>query len=193
MSTSAVDLAAAWAERYGDEPVPLLAPLPVWDAPVNTEAEAAAIVGAIQLHEGTAARIRAQYEAVAAQHERMAEFLRERFGGRLREFTQRETDGAKTKSVKLVTGQGGDKPVMLKFRTVPGTLKIVDPKAAEDWVAGEIDPTEHADWLRVVPETCKPIAAKFKQHHAETGEIPPGCETVPKREAFYVDGKEAET
>jgi len=133
------DFQAGWVERYGDEAEQDaaemegrgLARVP-FDLMIQTEQDAAVVVGAIQLRRDTARRIREQAEQMAAQAEREADRLEDRFTPQLRNFTERSIGDGKKKSIKLVTGQGGSLPTTLGFRSVKGGLRIVDEKKAKD-------------------------------------------------------------
>ena len=143
---------------------------------IQTEQDAALVVGAIQLRRTTAARIRAQAEAMAVQVERAADWIEETYQLQLAGWTRNQLTG-KVKSVRLVTGQGDGQPAQLGFRTTAAHLKVVDDEKA---IASAPD-----EFIRTKIEKS-PIVAKFAEHFKATGEILPGCELLPESEKFYV-------
>ena len=178
------ELAAAQAERDAEElETRGIARIP-WGLIVNSDESAEQVIAGIQLRRDSAARERAQVEKRAQRAERDADRYEEHFRGQLVAYTlaQLAATSATTKHIKLVTGQGGDKPTQMGFRMVPGGLRIVDAEQALDWGG------DQEDELKFVKVTTayKPIAAAFKQHYAETGEIPPGTEFVDDKETFYI-------
>ena len=144
---------------------------------IREERDAVLVLAAIQLRRDTARRIREQAEQMAAQAERAAAWIEERFKQQLEGFTRSRLTG-KAKGIKLITGQGGNEPTVMGFRTSPTRLKIVDQEQA-------VANAPSAEFIRT-KVTNEPIADKFKEHWLTTGEIPAGCEVVPKQEVFYI-------
>jgi len=148
---------------------------------IVSEHDAAYVVGEIQRRRDWAA----QMESVAAQVRQDADRLEQYFAGQLEAFTARQIKGTRAKSIKLVTGQGGSEPARLGFRKVKGGLRIVDKEAAIAWARECCSDEEYADYVRErVIES--PVADRFKQHFAETGECPGGCEVVEDEEKFFI-------
>ena len=189
--TGAVALQDAWDEQYGPDAASDaeglaqrgIARIP-WDFAVECVEDAGIVVGAIQLRRDTARRIREQAEQMAAQAEREADRIEERFTPALRTVTERAIAGGKTKSIKLITGQGGDAPTVMGFRKVTGGLRIVDKDKALAWAKEELPDAVNVKTVET------PVAATLKTHYEDTGEIADGCEVVPDDNRFYVkEGK----
>ena len=179
------ELALAQAEQDADElEFRGIARVP-WGLTIQTEADAAVVVGAVQLRRDTAQRRRAQTEKLAAQEERDAERIEERYRGQLSAFTLIALAGQTVKSIALVTGQGGDKPTRMGFRNVPGGLRIVDKDKAMQWAAENLTSSEIEECI-IVKQTQTPVAEAYKARFAETGEIPDGCNVVPDEQRFYI-------
>jgi len=153
---------------------------------VQTEQDAAVVVGAIQLRRDTASRIREQANQMATQAKREANRLEELFRGQLSAYTLKATASGKARSIKLVTGQGGDKPTQMGFRTVKGGLRIVDADAAMNWVQHNGEGDEAS--AEFVKETVRyaPVADTFKAHFADTGEVPDGCIVTEDEQRFFI-------
>jgi len=185
----ALALQDAWDDKYGPEAAVDAADLAQrgigripFDLVVESEQDAAIVVGAIQLRRDTARRIREQAEQMAAQAEREADRIEERFTPALRSFTERAIEGGTARSIKIITGQGGSAPTAMGFRKVAGGLRIVDKDAAMAWA---IDESIEADAVSV-KTVMAPVAAAFKAHYDATGEIPGGCEVTESEDRFYV-------
>ena len=181
------EIAEAWEERYKGAAAEIaeveshgLMAVP-YNLAVTTEKDAAFVVGAIQLRRGTAERIKAQANAMAAQIERDADRLETHFAGQLEGYTREHLVG-KAKSIKIVTGQGGEKLAVMGFRTVRGGLRIEDKEKALDW-GGEQE--NELDFVNV-KTTYAPIAAAFKKHFETTGEMPAGCLLKDDTESFTI-------
>jgi len=185
-----MELAQDWAEEFGVQAADDAAEmrqrgllLPAYNLILETEEDAAEVVGASQSRRDTARCIRAQAEEKAAPYDREAERIEERFHDQLKHFTRTHLVG-KAKSITLVTGHGGDTPTRLGFRMVPGGLRIVDKDAATGW--GLDNEGEREGSLVKKTVTYSPIAAALKERCTETGEIPDGCEVVADLEKFYI-------
>jgi|GEM_PF-5578532 len=184
------ELADAWVERYGPDAAEDgaaleqrgLVRLP-FSLLIQTEADAAVVVGAVQLRRDTARRIREQAEQMAAQADREADRIEEHFLNQLQEWTAKQIAGTKAKSVKLITGQGGASPAVVGFRRVPGGLRIVESDKAIAWAKDHDDDSGGFLSISVVE---KPVAAEFKRHFEQTGEVPAGCEVTEETDKFYV-------
>ena len=144
--------------------------------------DAGLVVGALQDCDATEARIQAQADTMKNAVRRYRDWLWRQYEYPLKQLAASELQGKKQKSLKLLTGQGGDKPAKLGFRTVKGSLRIVNKEEAVQW-ADRDDTT--VGFIKTLTEH-KPIAAKFKEHFEQTGEIPDGCEVTEDEERFYV-------
>lgn len=126
--------------------------------------------------EAEKSRVQAQAALIVKQLDADAENLRFIYDADLQEWTRAELSrrGNRRKSLALLQGTAC-------FRSVPPSLKISDPAAALAYA------------LSCVPAavTARPTldADKYRQAANEAlqnGEILPGVETVPAREAFSV-------
>ena len=152
---------------------------------VQTEQDAAVVVGAIQLRRDTASRIREQANQMATQAEREADRLEELFRGQLSAYTLKATASGKSKSIKLVTGQGGSAPTQMGFRTVKGGLRIVDKDKAMRWAAEELTSSQIEQCI-TVKQIQTPVADAYKARFAETGELPDGCIVTEDEQRFFI-------
>jgi hypothetical protein len=164
-------------EQYGIATIP-------YGMPVTNIVDATRVVSVLQLLRDTAGRKRAQAEQEATLLEREADRIEATYTPALAAFTRSQLAG-KVKSITLATGQGGDKPARMGFRTVKGGLRIVDKEAAVAWAE-----LEKLNDLLAVEVVTKPIADRFKAwyeaHKKETGEVPDGCIVEPDKESFRV-------
>ncbi len=133
--------------------------------------------------EAEKARVTAQAAAIVKQLESDAEGLRFLYGSQLEAYCRAKIaqSGGRRKSVHFLQGS-------CAFRTVPAGLRVADMGAALQFAQERLP-----EAVKVVQTldmgAYREAAAKRLQ---ETGEVLPGCEPTPEREAFSVKFGKAE-
>ena len=168
---------AAELEQHGIARMP-------WNLVVADNEDVAQVIGHIQHRREFAARERAQAEYTASKAELDADRIWERYEGQLRDFTERAIGDKGARHIKVRTGHGGRKPTRVGFRRVPGGLRVVDDERAMRWAADEFTASKIEDFIKVT-QTQTPVADAYKQHFADTGEIPEGCIVFEDEDKFY--------
>jgi tetrahydromethanopterin S-methyltransferase subunit G len=116
-------------------------------------------------------RILARARELREAHESRLEYLKAKCEPLLQEFTRKEIDGKKERSIKLLSGTVG-------FRKGVGSLDFTDEPAAVAWAEANLP-----DAIKVtVTLQKKPV----KDLVEGTGEVPPGCEYTPGEDKFYI-------
>ena len=184
------EIAEAWDESGWDAQLDEITDkrVPVtrvpWDYPVQTIEDATFIIAAKLQAKVAIASMRAQTEAKIAVMERYCDSLDSRYQLPIEHIVKRELAGGTKKSMSLVTGVGSV-PTKVGFRSVKGTLKVVNAASAVAW-AKECEWGEGTPPFVKTEEVIKPIAATFKAHFKATGEVPPGTEITEDEERFFV-------
>lgn len=115
------------------------------------------------------ARVKAQAAVILAALDRREQSLKGRFDAQLADWARERLAGAKTKTLRLLQGT-------IAFRTVAGSLRLIDKEAA--FVHAR---TELPECIITREELD---AAAYRKRAQETGEVLPGIETVPGRESM---------
>ena len=138
---------------------------------IDTEQHANWLLRKLANLDAEKARVKAQAEAILHQLDTDREGLLYLYGSQLEAFTRQELEktGNRRKSLTLLQGT-------CSFRSVPARMSINDPAAA----------LLHA--RENLPEAIKTVETLDRTayvHRAETtGELLPGIEALPAREAF---------
>ena len=122
-------------------------------------------------------RIRKQYETRTAQLDTDRAELLHLYGGELEAFARRELDSTRSRRKSLTLLQG-----TLSFRKVNASVRLFDALEALRWAE-----ENRQDLLHVTPTLdttgFRELATKTLE---ETGELLPGMEFLPEREAFSI-------
>ena len=127
---------------------------------------------------GERARIAAGAAAMLTDIDRKLSALDYVFGTHAEQTTRKvlQREGSKAKHIKTPYGN-------CKFRNVPGGLTVTDQDALLQAVTMGLLPAEIARHRHTIDVNMTAL----KKLHAETGEIPEGCELKPATERFYIE------
>ncbi len=135
------------------------------------------VLGKIADARQRAARVRENAEAIAHQHEAEADGLLWQFGPALADFTRRETEGSKRRSVRLLNGQIG-------FRTKPAAFTVSDDAAALSWVKENLPAVLRLD-RRALADVLA-VTEEGNAVHGATGERLAFVAVMPAEDVFFV-------
>ncbi len=133
------------------------------------------VLGKIADARAGAARIRENAEAMARDKEREAEHLLWLYGPALQEFTRKQTEGTKKKSVRLFHG-------VLGYRTKPAAFAFEDC-AARAWASQNAPEALRLD--RRALEAVLTISETGQAVVRDTGEVLTFATISPAEEVFY--------
>lgn len=125
-------------------------------------------------------RIKAQAEAMIARLQTDHDRLTHLFGNELEAWARTELlrRGGRRKSLHTLQGSLG-------FRTVPASVRITDERAALDYARARPEQFPRAVYTeeRLRTGVYSVLAKRAMQ---QTGEVMPGVELIPEREAFRI-------
>ena len=125
-------------------------------------------------------RIKEQAEKMLSAITARRRALEWRFGREFREMVERDLaqqKGKKKRSVEYLTGRAG-------FRTLPGKVFVQNKEELVNWCAINLP--------KAVPMEPVLHVTPIMEHFDATGEIPPGCDILAKRDKFYPSTGEKE-
>ena len=126
--------------------------------------------------EAEQARVKAQSTLILARIAKEQAAFLDRFQAELEEYTRKQIEGGKRKSVDLLQGR-------MAFRKVPSNISVTDRDAAIAYAKANLP---HA-----VVETldAKEYREAAKLALQQDGELLPGMEVSPERESFSIQFK----
>lgn len=161
----------------GEEPEPLAPP----EFHIDSDDRVEWLLGKLADLDARADRVKRNAEEILADIQRQQERLLARFGRELEDYCRQKLGPEpRSKTLKFLQGK-------VNWRTVKGGPRLVDHEAALAFL------DEHDEYFeRCVTVTPRVRASDYIALVEETGELLPGIEVVPDREAFYVNGQRLE-
>ena len=132
------------------------------------------VLEGIQVQDAAIAALSLRLSAITANltsmikdHEQRRAWKLSRFSSDLQLFAAAQLEGKKTRTYKSPYGS-------LSFRTVPGSLKILDPEAALAWAESN------------APEAVKVVKSVKVSEIDKAADLPECFEITEPRDAFYI-------